>query len=113
VSSCINRNYTQYDRQTKNDFKTLKTSALTAAGLGLAAAAGFWFYIQNDHPNVLALEKSQDQSIEEFGCFIEGLPVYTIEDIANHSDEKSGIWVSYRNGVYDITSYIRQHPGNL
>jgi sulfite oxidase len=113
VSSCINRNYSQYDKHTKNDFETSKTSALTAAGLGLAAAAGFWLYMQNEHPKVLALEKSQDQSIEKYGNFVEGLPVYTIEDVAKHADDKNGIWVSYRNGVYDITSFISQHPGNF
>lgn len=38
--------------------------------------------------------------------------MYNSEDVAKHQDEKTGIWISYKNGVYDITSFVKRHPGN-
>ena len=51
------------------------------------------------------------RSVEEVGSFIEGLPVYTSEEVAKHQDVESRIWISYKNGVYDITSFASNHPG--
>lgn len=39
------------------------------------------------------------------------MPVYTSEEVAKHQDESSGIWISYKNGVYDITKFVQMHPG--
>jgi Cytochrome b5-like Heme/Steroid binding domain len=38
------------------------------------------------------------------------LPTYTMEQVAEHSDEES-MWFSYRGGVYDLTFFILGHPG--
>jgi sulfite oxidase len=45
------------------------------------------------------------------GTFKEGLPLYSIDDVAKHATLETGIWVYYKNGVYDITEFVRQHPG--
>lgn len=37
--------------------------------------------------------------------------IYRLEDVANHKNFESGIWVYYEDGVYDITKYISNHPG--
>ncbi len=39
------------------------------------------------------------------------MPVYTSEEVAKHQDESTGIWISYKNGVYDITKFVQMHPG--
>lgn len=39
------------------------------------------------------------------------LPTYTTEDVQNHNSIPNRIWVTYKNGVYDITDYTTQHPG--
>ncbi|ESO88462.1 hypothetical protein LOTGIDRAFT_125904 [Lottia gigantea] len=39
------------------------------------------------------------------------LPTYTPEEVAKHRTKDTGIWVTYKNSVYDITEYATQHPG--
>jgi sulfite oxidase len=36
---------------------------------------------------------------------------YKYSDIEKHNNEKSGIWVTYKNEVYDITEFVTNHPG--
>jgi sulfite oxidase len=36
---------------------------------------------------------------------------YTPEEVARHNGGENGTWVTYKEGVYDITPFIDQHPG--
>mmetsp|Transcript_71369 Transcript_71369/g.83031 ORF Transcript_71369/g.83031 Transcript_71369/m.83031 type:complete len:575 (-) Transcript_71369:195-1919(-) len=50
------------------------------------------------------------------GQCIEGLPEYTEQDVAAHRTIKastSDVWVRYKCGVYDVSEFIRQHPGGV
>lgn len=38
-------------------------------------------------------------------------PVYHRNEIMEHSTKEKGVWVTYGNGVYDITKFIVNHPG--
>lgn len=38
---------------------------------------------------------------------------YKMEDVAKHRDKSTGIWVTYKGGVYDITSFVEAHPGGM
>ena len=40
-----------------------------------------------------------------------GWPLYTADDVAKHATADKGIWVTYRDGVYDITDFVASHPG--
>jgi sulfite oxidase len=40
-----------------------------------------------------------------------GQPYYSLSEIAQHNHASKGIWVVYKDGVYDITNFISQHPG--
>ncbi|XP_039250360.2 sulfite oxidase-like [Styela clava] len=37
--------------------------------------------------------------------------VYTASEVAEHKTPDKGIWVSYKDGVYDITDFVKIHPG--
>jgi sulfite oxidase len=37
------------------------------------------------------------------------LPYFTREEIAMHKLPKDGIWMSYRDGVYDVTEFSKKH----
>lgn len=53
-------------------------------------------------------------SVEEAGAEQKKLPYFTAEEVARHSSLKSGdrtVWVTYKAGVYDITSFVKNHPG--
>mmetsp|Transcript_19730 Transcript_19730/g.50088 ORF Transcript_19730/g.50088 Transcript_19730/m.50088 type:complete len:564 (+) Transcript_19730:209-1900(+) len=39
------------------------------------------------------------------------LPVYTREEVSKHTTPETRIWVTYKDGVYDITEFVEMHPG--
>jgi sulfite oxidase len=41
----------------------------------------------------------------------EGKPTYRLEEVKKHTSYETGIWVVYKDGVYDITKFIPSHPG--
>jgi sulfite oxidase len=36
---------------------------------------------------------------------------FTREEVARHKDLSTGVWVTYQDGVYDITEFVKEHPG--
>lgn len=36
---------------------------------------------------------------------------FTYDDVSKHNNLKNGIWVTYKENVYDITNFIENHPG--
>lgn len=38
-------------------------------------------------------------------------PIYRRSDVAAHTDIDKGIWVIYKDGIYDITTFVQNHPG--
>ena len=36
---------------------------------------------------------------------------YSYNEISKHNNKKDGIWVTYKDSVYDITNFINSHPG--
>ncbi len=53
------------------------------------------------------------KSSDEPGKFLEDLPIYTEDDVLQHGKDADRIWVSYKEGVYDITNFVESHPGNF
>jgi len=40
-------------------------------------------------------------------------PIYKRSEVAQHKTKDTRIWVTYKDGVYDITDFIEQHPGGM
>ena len=59
--------------------------------------------------NSLADEENLDTQKGEDHARI--LPEYDLEEISHHKTKDAGIWVTYGDGVYDITEFIEGHPG--
>eukprot|EP00929_Paragymnodinium_shiwhaense_P086420 TRINITY_DN46935_c0_g1_i1.p1 TRINITY_DN46935_c0_g1~~TRINITY_DN46935_c0_g1_i1.p1 ORF type:complete len:534 (+),score=102.81 TRINITY_DN46935_c0_g1_i1:102-1703(+) len=36
---------------------------------------------------------------------------YSAEEVGKHRDESTGVWVSYQGNVYDVTTFLKLHPG--
>ncbi|KAH7644988.1 sulfite oxidase [Dermatophagoides farinae] len=62
---------------------------------------------------LFAKENNQNDSKIIPGVPIDGLPVYSLAEVAKHNDPKtdSGVWIVYKAGVYDVTPFINEHPG--
>ncbi|CAJ0577130.1 unnamed protein product, partial [Mesorhabditis spiculigera] len=39
------------------------------------------------------------------------LPVFKIDEVKKHGKEAPRIWIMYKNGVYDVTEFVENHPG--
>jgi len=42
-----------------------------------------------------------------------GMPIYTKAEVARHTGGEAGVWVTLGNKVYDITTFIANHPGGV
>ncbi|XP_055699401.1 sulfite oxidase, mitochondrial isoform X1 [Phlebotomus papatasi] len=112
----IQTNYREYhhdhDRARENWWEISKNQRfllLTAGAIG-----GTILTLSNDFGNasVEAAEK-YDPDIEKHHKTVRtDLPTYRMEDVAAHNNEKTGIWVTYGIGVYDITEFVPKHPGS-
>ncbi|XP_026739148.1 probable sulfite oxidase, mitochondrial isoform X2 [Trichoplusia ni] len=61
----------------------------------------------------LISEKAEDEKeckSFEAGQKRDDLPTYRAEEVFKH-DSKESFWVIYKNGVYDVTSFLPSHPG--
>jgi len=44
---------------------------------------------------------------------VAGLDTYNADQIARHDSIQTEIWASYKNGVYNLSSFIDKHPGGV
>ncbi|KAK9874923.1 hypothetical protein WA026_005738 [Henosepilachna vigintioctopunctata] len=79
----------------------------------LAAGFGFITYSLCDMKYVVYADDSQDTRDEDkkANLFDNNLPTYSTSEVSKHSNYKERIWVTYKNGVYDVTDFIHEHPG--
>ena len=84
----------------------------TAAILGLGTGLGL-LYWQLDNRPLYAKEaaKATTKAIIDAGARKKGLPQYNKGQVQDHDNEEKRIWVTYKNGVYDITDFVSKHPG--
>lgn len=72
-------------------------------GLGVA---GLGMYLAS-RPSAQLKSKASDDSKSGGGDW----PVIKMAEVAQHKTADTRIWVTYKDGVYDITEFIEQHPG--
>ena len=101
---------------------TMGAGAVTrrAAGLAAAAAAGaagalLLARVALPTPRLTRAEGAPEPEpgvalLEKASAHIPGIEEYTRAQVAEHTGPDS-IWVTYGSGVYDITEFVKQHPG--
>jgi sulfite oxidase len=47
----------------------------------------------------------------ELGKRVENLPSFTFAEISKHKNKNESVWVTYQEGVYDVTDFVSKHPG--
>ncbi|BFZ13812.1 hypothetical protein BsWGS_16851 [Bradybaena similaris] len=106
-----------YRSKTKSDGRRLGVAAFAFA-VGTVGGGLYWILNkQNGSSGLLSLTNKNnfgkvfaEENIQP-GKIKHGLPTYTQADVAAHNSKESRIWVTFGNGVYDITEYVDMHPG--
>ena len=49
--------------------------------------------------------------VVEPGLEIPNLPIYSMEQVSKHNNAENGIWIVYKAGVYDVSQFVKIHPG--
>lgn len=49
--------------------------------------------------------------VPNVGIKRDDLPTFSRKQVAEHNNREAGIWVIYGEGVYDVTTFVEQHPG--
>lgn len=72
-----------------------------------ASVLGISYYFKYKR-NVYALSATPNV---ECGQLRKDMKTYTLEEVGRHDRKENRIWVTFRQGVYDITEFVDKHPG--
>jgi sulfite oxidase len=83
-------------------FATWTLAGATVAG----TAAAFWTYADapSGPSSLWSLNNNNPRPRPD-------LPVFTLAELQEHVTDDTGYWVSFRGAVYDVTGFIKGHPG--
>lgn len=93
----IRSNYHTFHTARTTNFKTSSSKWNYVIGAGVGGLV--WYLLADTR----SCEEKKD----------EPLPQFTRAEVAQHKSKETGIWVIYKEGVYDITEFVDQHPGGL
>jgi hypothetical protein len=105
---------------TKLPHKPLAARSAFPLVLGVTGASLLWWWKTKVNTSA---EEPTDTTVSEHvishsqitadtaGKFAQDLPIFTEQDITQHRNAGNRVWVTYREGVYDITDFIESHPG--
>ncbi|XP_025101579.1 LOW QUALITY PROTEIN: sulfite oxidase-like [Pomacea canaliculata] len=93
----------EQDSRSSREQQNFRNAAIAAVGTACLLGGTFFWKLKKDK-----VKASEDV---EAGNIRPGLPTYTLDDVARHKTKETGIWVTFKNGVYDITEYVSSHPG--
>ena len=90
--------------------KVVLATAALAAGVTLGVSE--WRHVTKTNVHVVraACSQKREGSVEA-GRVRPELPNYSLDEVSKHKEKETRIWVTYGDGVYDITDFIEQHPG--
>ncbi|KAI8920476.1 Oxidoreductase, molybdopterin-binding domain-containing protein [Entophlyctis helioformis] len=88
----------------RNAGRDASSSPSNAAAVSRAMAA-------HDGAVVVAAKAGSDTKPAARPLSKNGLPLYSRGEVSEHTSKLTGIWVTYADGVYDISSFVDIHPG--
>jgi len=114
------RTFSALARRTRQRFQPTATQPARLRSIAVPAAApvfepqtpaGFFALGCGVAAAVLAAN-APGLSQAEGAASVSSLPTYTLKEVAEHDGKKSDrVWVTHGDGVYDITDFIKSHPG--
>lgn len=102
--------YQQCSTEKKYKFSKNTQKSVTSYAPYVVAASvlGISYYVFKYKRNVYTLNATQNI---QCGQLRKDMKVYTMEEIGKHDNKENGIWVTFGQGVYDITEFVDKHPG--
>lgn len=94
-------------RETFNNTQDSTTLYTTYVAIA-ASALGISYYAWKSKGNVYALNETKNV---QCGQLRHDMKTYTLEEVGKHYNKEKRIWITFRQGVYDITEFIDKHPG--
>ncbi|KAL6432714.1 hypothetical protein ACFW04_006253 [Cataglyphis niger] len=107
------RNYAnicqQYSAEKKYKFsKNAQNSSYVTYAVVAVSVLGISYYVFKYKKNVYTFNATQNI---QCGQLRKDMKVYTLEEVGKHDNKKNRIWVTFGQGVYDITEFVDKHPG--
>ncbi|KAF9420362.1 hypothetical protein HW555_003423 [Spodoptera exigua] len=105
AATAVKINQEQYNHRDQNNKykKTVATALFSSVLIGTVLA-------EKSKNNKKELKENNEENTCGAGEKRPDLPTYRAEEISKHNSKKS-FWVTYKNGVYDVTSFLPSHPG--
>lgn len=50
-------------------------------------------------------------AVAEDSDTVSEFPSYSLKEVSEHNSLESGVWVTYKDNVYDVTNFVKNHPG--
>lgn len=91
----------KFSKYTRDSVTSYATYVVAASVLGIS------YYAFKYKRNVYIFNATQNV---QCGQLRKDMKIYTLEEVGRH-DNKESIWVTFGQGVYDITDFIDKHPG--
>lgn len=101
----------QYGSRSYSSNVAMGSSHLLIGLAGASLFAGTAYYLYEQDSTSAESKVKPGGPFENAGKERADLPTYTRAEIAKHKTVETGIWVTYKDGVYDITQFIEEHPG--
>lgn len=80
------------------------------AAAAVAGTFGGWRW-QRYTAHAQEQQHHQPQQKREAGNWRGEFREISAEDVAAHASRDTGVWVTYKSGVYDVSEFLDQHPG--
>lgn len=87
---------------------------MIASSVGAGVAISVWLLARKEltaEAPVAAAAGKPAGNLPVIGERLADLPEFSKEQVSEHDDVSKRVWVTYKNGVYDITDFIPHHPG--
>ncbi|XP_011644963.1 probable sulfite oxidase, mitochondrial [Pogonomyrmex barbatus] len=97
------------EKEHEGSKNTQNPALLYATCVAIAASAlGISYYTFKYKRNVYALSATHNI---QCGQLRKDLKTYTLEEVGKHDCKENRIWITFGQGVYDITEFVDKHPG--
>ena len=115
------RTLSMLSRRTRQRFQSAVTQSVRSRSIAAPAAARlfepqtpFGFFALGCGVAAATLAANASNMSETEGTANNSsLPTYTLKEVAERDGKKSDrVWVTHGDGVYDITDFIKSHPGD-